>query len=188
MTNETVVLMFSGGVDSVVCLHELVKQGITPKLFFFQTYKVKKKHIDVVRQNAKRLSPNSEFYTFKPRTIDFIAGWMHRETAKKSYFVYMTEYEDKNTLFYPLQYCDKLVLGYVGKEPKGRRRKGELGLAQTKLIKQCRTYHYKNILLPLAEKTTREVDEIFKSLPEEVQKDTLSTTRNYAFGGSYIHD
>jgi hypothetical protein len=180
----TVVLMFSGGVDSVVCIHELVKQGFVPKLFFFRTYKVKDSHVRLVRRNAKRLSPNSEFYIFSPRTIDFLASWQSHATAKHAYFVHMDEYEAN--YIYPLRYCDRLAIGYVNRECKGRR-KGETGRAQPEFMKQCLIYHRDAFLFPLLGKTTREVDQIFNSLPEDVKRDTVSTTRNYAFGGAYIH-
>ena len=183
--NKIVILMFSGGVDSIVCLHELVKQGITPKLFFFQTYKVKKKHVEIVKRNAKRISPNSEFYVFKPRMIDYCGGYSLHDRAEKSYFIHMHE-QDSLPEFYPLRYGDKVVLGYVDKEPKGRRKKGELGLAQKEFVHHCVNHNFP-FVFPLLNKTTREVDEIFKSLPVEVQKDTLSTTRDYHFGGSYLH-
>lgn len=178
-------LMFSGGVDSVVCLHELVKQGIVPKLFFFATYKVKKKHIAQVKRNAKRISPDSEFYVFHPRTIDYLAGWSKGDRGAKSYFIHMDEHDER--CFYPLRYVDKLVLGYVSRQPKGRRRNGELGLAQPKFIKHCVNHEFP-MVFPLVGKSTREVDLIFKSLPKEVQEETLSSTRNYAFGGSYLSD
>ncbi len=182
---QTVVLMFSGGVDSVVCLHELVNQGIVPKLFFFRTYKVRDKHVALVRRNAKRISPESEFYVFSPRTIDYCACWQRRETAKRTYYIAMDEYGVN--YFFPLNYCDVLVLGYVDRQPQGRK-KGETGRAQPEVMKHCLIYHADAFLFPLMGKTTRDVDQIFDSLPEDARRDTLSTTRNYAFGGAYIHE
>ena len=177
--------MFSGGVDSVVCLNELVKKGIVPKLFFFATYKVKKKHVKQIKRLAKLVSPDSELYVFYPHTIDFLAAWQRGERDKKTYYIHLDETDDK--FFYPLCYVDEVVLGYVDKQPRGRRANGELGLAQPKLIRYCLN-HKMSFVFPLVGKSTREVDNLFDSLPEQVKKLTLSTTRCYAFGGSYLAD
>lgn len=182
---ESIGLMFSGGVDSIVCLSELVKQGIVPKLFLFQTWKMKQAHVNQIKRNARRLSPKSQIYVYKPRTIDYVAGWQEGTENKKVYHVCLNEYHDK--YFYPLRLVDKLVIGYVDRQPKGRRANGELGRAQPKFIKYC-TLHKYPVLFPLIGKSTREVDELFNQLPAEVKKDTVSSTRAYKFGGAYLSD
>jgi hypothetical protein len=183
---KSVGLMFSGGVDSVVCLSELVKQGITPNLFVFQTWKMKASHLKQIKQNAKRLSPKSQIYVYKPRTIDYIAGWQTIASDKKVYFVHLDEYSD-GEFFYPLRLVDQLILGYVDHECKGRRANGELGRAQPQFIKHCIQHNYP-IVFPLIGKTTREVDELFNKLPEDIKKNTVSSTRAYKFGGAYLSD
>jgi len=183
---ESVGLMFSGGVDSTVCLAELVKQGIIPKLFIFQTWKMKQSHVNQIKRNAKRLSPKSPIYVYKPRTIDYIASWQKVASDKKVYYVDLTEYPD-GECFYPLRFVDRLVLGYVDHECRGKRAKGELGRAQPEFVKHC-IQHKFPITFPLIGKSTREVDELFNQLPEEVKKDTVSSTRAYKFGGAYLSD
>jgi hypothetical protein len=180
---ESIGLMFSGGVDSVVCLSELIKQGVTPKLFLFQTWKMRECHIKQIKRNARRLSPKSQIYVFKPRTIDYIASWKTRCDSKKFYGVAMDEY-DKN-FFHPLELVDKLVIGYVDHNIRGKHRKGEIGLAQPELMNYATLYKYP-LIFPLSGKTTRQVDELFKTLPKEVQENTISSTRAYKFGGAYL--
>jgi hypothetical protein len=184
--SESIGLMFSGGVDSVVCLAELVKQGVTPKLFIFQTWKMKQSHIDKIKRNAKRLSPKSPIYVYKPRTIDYLACWKKVATDKTIYFISLDEYSD-GKCFYPLKLVDKLVIGYVDHETKGRRAKGELGRAQPEFVKHCIQHKYP-ILFPLMNKSTRDVDKLFSKLSEDVKKDTVSSTRAYKFGGAYLSD
>jgi len=183
---ESVGLMFSGGVDSVVCLSQLVKQGVTPKIFLFQTWKMKQSHVDQIKRNARRLSPKSQIYVYKPRTIDYIATWEKTALDKDVYRVRLTEYRDGKE-FYPLRLVDRLVIGYVDHQPKGRPANGELGRAQPEFIKHCTDHKYP-ILFPLIGKSTREVDELFNLLPETVKKDTVSSTRAYKFGGAYLND
>lgn len=182
---EKIGLMFSGGVDSVVCLSELVKQNITPVLFVFQTWKMSKVVLKKIKFIAKTLSPKSPLYVYKPRTIDYHACFVFRSVDKKSYFIHMDEYG--NDYFYPLRFVDKLVLGYVGRESIGRRAKGELGLAQPEFITKATNYKMP-FIFPLGNKTTRDVDKIFKELPEEIRKNTVSSTRAYKFGGAYLSD
>jgi len=183
LMKESVGLMFSGGVDSIVCLSELVKQGIVPKLFLFQTWKMKNYHVQQIKRNARRISPNSQIYVFKPRTIDYCATWETRCDSKDFYSVSMDEYCKHR--FYPLELVNKLVIGYVDHEIRGKRRKGEIGLAQPMLMNYAVQYRYP-LIFPLRGKTTRQVDEMFKALPIEVQKNTLSSTREYEFGGSHL--
>jgi hypothetical protein len=180
---ESVGLMFSGGVDSIVCLSELVKQGLIPKLFLFQTWKMKDSHVKQIKRNAKRLSPKSQIYVFKPRTIDYIGSWRERCDSKKFYDVAMDEYG--HNFFCPLELVDKLVIGYVDHEVRGKRKDGEIGLAQPTLMNYAIQYKYP-LMFPLRGKTTREVDEMFKQLPKEVQENTVSSTRAYKFGGAYL--
>ena len=178
--------MFSGGVDSIVCLSELVKQGKVPVLFIFQTWKMRKSHLQQIKRNAKRLSPKSPIYVYKPRTIDYIAGWRKIAEDKKVYYIHMDEYND-GKCFYPLRLVDELVLGYVDHECRGRRANGELGRAQPEFVNHCVAHKYP-VIFPLLGKTTREVDELFNKLPAEIKKATVSSTRAYKFGGAYLSD
>ena len=180
---ESIGLMFSGGVDSIVCLSELVKQGIVPKLFLFQTWKMKNHHLQQIKRNARRISPKSQIYVFKPRTIDYCATWRSTCDRKDFYSIQMDEHNHE--YFYPLELVDKLVIGYVDHNIRGKRKKGEIGLAQPMLMNYAVQYRYP-LIFPLRGKTTRQVDEMFKALPIEVQKNTLSSTREYEFGGSHL--
>ena len=58
------LLMFSGGVDSTLCLHHLVEQGITPFLVHFKTKKLRRRHERMIRRVARHLSPRSPYYVF----------------------------------------------------------------------------------------------------------------------------
>lgn len=179
MDKELVGLMYSGGVDSVVCLKKLVEKGITPILFHVRTWKINKTKERKIRRNARRLSPKSPLYVWKPRIIDYCAS------PSKNHIYKIQLDETYDTFLYPLDYVDKLVLGYFREYGKGRRRKGEVALGQKQFIKECAIYHHP-IIIPLSKMTGREVDTEFLKLPPKVQQDTVSSTRFYKFGGESV--
>jgi 3'-phosphoadenosine 5'-phosphosulfate sulfotransferase (PAPS reductase)/FAD synthetase len=179
--NSSVGLMYSGGVDSVLCLKMLREQEITPVLFYIKTTKLKRKHIQSARRNAKRLSPKSPFYIIRPHTLDYNAVW---DSKTLDYYVYLDEWANKEAAFHPLQYVDKIAVGYfrcIG----GKRAKGETGIGQPELIKFVRTYNLP-IILPLKEKTGKEIDKMFSELPLDIQQDTVSSTRFYKHGAQTV--
>jgi hypothetical protein len=173
-------LMYSGGVDSVLCLKLLKEQGITPVLFYVKTRKLTKKHVAMAKRNAKRLSPKSPFYIIKTYTLDYNASWKNQY----DYCVYLDEWADNKHSFKPLEHVDKVAIGYfrcIG----GRRAKGEIGFGQPEFIKWASIYK-PEIILPLKDKTGKEIDKIFSELPLEIQRDTVSSTRFYKHNGQTV--
>jgi hypothetical protein len=180
LPKEAIGLMYSGGVDSIICLKLLVEQNIIPILFHVKTAKMNQRHERCAKRNAKRLSPKSPYYTVKTHTLDYNASW----TVKQSYFIYLDEWASMESCFCPMKYVDKLAIGYF-RSIGGKRAKGETGLGQPELIKWVETYN-PPIILPLKDKTGKEIDKMFAQLPLEIQKDTISSTRFYKHNGQTV--
>jgi hypothetical protein len=172
--------MYSGGVDSVLCLKHLVDHGITPILFYIKTWKLQKKHENQSRKIARILSPQSPYYIFRPRVIDYNA-FIGKDTKK--YAVHFDEINEE--YFYPIDYADFVVLGYFGRTNKGRRYKNDGGLDQKKIIKFFKTYQLPYIF-PLKNYTNRQAYLEFRKLPKQIQELTVSTTRWYN-NLTYVH-
>lgn len=177
--NRTVILLYSGGVDSVLCLWKLVRQNIIPFIFHFYTWKLTKEAEKKIRKNAQVISPESPYYVFRPHTIDYLAC----KSEKYVYGIHMDEIAKKR--FYPIQYGDVVVIGYLKKYGRGKRIHGDRGVPQREFIRKCERYGWP-FLFPLSKLTAREIMNKFYSLPEDIQKNTVSTTRHYNFGGYHI--
>lgn len=175
MVREQILLMYSGGVDSVICLKKLVDVGITPMIFHIEerggsTYE------RMARRIASILSPKSFYYTFY--TSEFVA------VSDED----MTQYSvklGKEGYLYPLDYADCVVLGFckwIYDFHKSRYRGKKL---QQKFMEKCAKENLPYIF-PLKNMTRKQVDEEFRKLPNEIIKNTISDTRNYKFGGIYL--
>jgi hypothetical protein len=156
-------LMYSGGVDSIVCLKLLRDQGITPYLIHFQ-YDSLKRYFKRVKKTAKILSPDSKIYVWD---VDYYQActWIDGN--------YHIKLSDKIN-FYPADYFDKLIIGYFeGDIPSYPIDRGKIGM------KEGIQYLLKNpkIILPLRFMSKTEIERIWKTLPLEVRVNTLTSSR-----------
>jgi len=132
--------MFSGGVDSVVCLHKLVKQNIIPVLIHFKTGKLNSRHERQIKQIAKQLSPESPFYRFDTYQNGYYATW---NLGSSPYYSIRWKLHGKNKIFVPHSIADVVVLGYTRWIYYDYYHKVRYALAsgtQRKFIDFCRLY------------------------------------------------
>lgn len=170
------LLLYSGGVDSILCLKRLVEKGIVPYIFHFWTKKLNKTHEKMIRKTARLLSPKSPFYVFKTDTYDYearIAGQFLGD-----YEIIIDDDED----FIPIQHADYIVIGYAKYIYPYKDEKYKYKSLQQQFIEHCRIIQLP-YLFPLASYTRDELDEEFMNLPEEVRMNTVSSTRDYDYGG-----
>ena len=172
------ILLYSGGVDSVLCLKKLVERGITPFIFHFRTTKLKKVHEKMIRKTARLLSPNSPFYVFNTKTKDYEAVSPVNDLARYSVRI------NRRKEFFPLEHGDYVVIGYTGwvyrydKNMRSCRGRGR----QIDLIRLSEK-HSLPFIFPLAHHTRKQIDEEFGKLPQIIKENTVSSTRHYDFGG-----
>lgn len=160
--------MYSGGIDSVLCLKLLREQGIVPLLFHFHTGKTKRRHERMIRKTAKLLSPESPYYVWKTKTSGY-----HAFFAKNGeYHVKMND-RGKVVTFMPEVVGDIIVIGYTGYDSNDSRYKLP---NQAFFIETCKRHNHR-FMFPLAGMRRRKVLEMFNKLPEEVRKNTVSSTR-----------
>jgi hypothetical protein len=179
LAKELIGLMYSGGIDSVLCLKLLVEQNVTPIIFHVKTTKLTRNHERAARKNAKVISPMSPYYTIKTHTLDYNAAW----TTKQKYFVYLDEWANEDDSFKPLEHVDKIAIGYF--RNVGKRIQGDTGIGQPEIIKTSGIYNLP-MFFPLKDKTSKEIDKMFSELPLEIQKNTVSSTRFYKHNGQTV--
>jgi hypothetical protein len=176
---KTTLLLYSGGVDSMVCLKRLVKNGIVPFIFHFKVQKFKRKHERMIRKSAKLLSPKSPFYVFETGTIGFQARYGGKKRGRYTYTVKVGKKD-----FNPLEYADKIVVGYH--KYAGRFRKGVhiVPQGQKEFIGWVKK-HRLRITFPLENYTPYKIDREFEKFPVKLQKLAISTTRGW-FKGTFL--
>jgi len=160
--------MYSGGIDSVLCLKLLREQGIIPFLFHFHTGKTRRRHERMIRKTAKLLSPESPYYVWKVKTSGYHAFF----SPNGEYHVKMNDKGPVVTLM-PKDYGDIVVIGYSGYDSNDGRYKLP---NQYAFIKECKK-RGSPFMFPLAGMRRRQVLEMFNKLPEEIRKNTVSSTR-----------
>jgi len=181
MTKPIYLLLYSGGVDSILCLKKLIDKGIVPYIFHFWTTKLKKKHEKMIRATARLLSPKSPFYVFRTSTENFEHGW---NDVYYKYWVLISEFFNNYLTIYPIDYADYVVTGimkhiYVCAENHQMYN----GSGNNKeIIERLRIYNFPYIF-PLANYTRKQADQEFQQLPLNIRQNTVSTTRNYNYGG-----
>jgi hypothetical protein len=165
-------LMFSGGVDSLVCLKLLREQDVTPVLFHVADYplNIERK----IRRAAKLVSPKSPYYVWG-KAEDYKASYcFKRLSCKADYEVYFDS-ERKTVPVCFSDYVDRLVLGYFKRDNKSMYR----------TIKECLP-RFNNLVFPLADYSVREIDSIWMKFPDEVKINTFSSSRTYSWIQKYI--
>lgn len=160
------ILMYSGGVDSILCLKMLRDQGITPFLFHIKTQKLKRRHERMIRKTARLLSPESPFYVWETKTRNYTASW----GKNGEYHVFLTK---NNVTLMPQNMADIIVMGYTGWDSNDGRRKLR---NQTMLLKQSRERGFP-FMFPLADMRKTQVNQLFNQLPIEIRMNTVSSTR-----------
>jgi len=159
------VLLYSGGIDSVLCLKLLREQGIIPYIFHFKTWKLIRKHEHMIRKTARLLSPESPFYVFETKTENYKALW-----GRGEYHVFL---DNNGRTLRPLDYGDKVVIGYTGYDSNDGRRRLQ---TQVLTIKESEFYDYPYVF-PLANMRKSQILQMFMDLPKEVRVNTVSSTR-----------
>lgn len=178
------MLLYSGGVDSMVCLKRLVRHGIVPFLFHFRCKKFTNEHERMIRKSARTISPKSPFYVFKPDTIGFDAFWNHR----KDHEMYGINMGNGKKPFYPLNYCDVLLVGYHRYTAKFRKRAVRITpKGQKEIIDWVNKHRIKfHLKFPLENYHVWEIDREFKRFPRKLRKLAISTTRGYFKEGAFV--
>lgn len=157
-------LLYSGGVDSIVCLKMLHDQGITPVLFHF--HDSLKTHLKDVKKTAKLISPQSQLYIW---TVDDYQAYLRGFNG--NYYIQLNRKPD----FDPCSLVDKLVVGYYEKDVDKTHPVSKGAVRMRKGIK----YLSKNpkIVLPLRKLNQKQIEKIWKTLPKKARIRTLTTTR-----------
>lgn len=162
------ILLYSGGVDSILCLKWLVERGIAPFIFHFKTRKLKRYHERMIRKTARMISPESPFYVFITKTMNYKALW----SKNGEYHVLLNDKGPKISMLLK-DYGDIIVIGYTGYAPNDGRRR----LSTQKLtIEQTKEYGFPYVF-PLANMRSSEIYKLWKSLPREIRNNTVSSTR-----------
>lgn len=159
--------MYSGGVDSILCLKWLRDHGIIPVLFHFHTGKTKRRHERMIRKTAKLLSPESPYYVWKIKTSGYHVFW----AENGEYHVKMNDRGPICT-FMPQVY-GIVVIGYTGYDSNDGRRKLR---TQSAFIKLCERCNYP-FVFPLANVQKSQINQLFEELPKVIRENTVSSTR-----------
>jgi hypothetical protein len=181
---KIIVLLYSGGVDSMVCLKRLVKKGIVPFIFHFHCKKLTIRHEKMIRKSAKILSPKSPFYVFETKTIGFDAFWS-RNASKTMFGINVGKNGLDKIAFCPFQYADILVVGYH--KYRGRFRKNAVRIipqGQKDFIIWCKKCRLP-FMFPLERYRPTQIDREFERLPMKLKKLAISTTRGW-FKGIFL--
>lgn len=169
------VLMFSGGVDSTLCLKFLVDRGEVPFLFYVKTEKLKRKHMIKARRIAREISPDSTFYVFESTERDYRALY---EDEYPYYYIRMKR-SGKDKFLSPLLFADKVVLGYNNwiyyTEDNQRKFRGK---TQRAFIKFIRKYSLP-FELPLINISRPHIDKQLDVLSQHIKENIVSSTRSY---------
>jgi hypothetical protein len=159
-------LMFSGGVDSIVCLKMLQEQGIIPILFYCESDIYRECHWSKsIKKTAKLLSPKSQLYIFDVKEYKaFITG-------NGDYGITLKD----GTIFYPYKCVDKLIVGFFEKDidKKHPIKKGNVGMKEAIRVLNKNP----KLEFPLRHLARTKIERIWKTLPLEVKKNTLTTSR-----------
>ena len=160
------ILLYSGGVDSVLCLWKLVKNGIIPHILHFRTQKLSDEHEKMIKKTAKSISPNSPYHIIETKTVDYQAVGAEEPYA---YEVLIDDNDDFSKSVFPAMLGDIIVIGY---------HKGDECPTQIVFINYCEK-HKTPYVFPLANLTRKQIYDAFMQLPEKIRKNTVSTTRCY---------
>lgn len=170
--------MFSGGVDSTLCLDLLVNEGATPNIFHFRTTKLNGDHEKRIRKIVRLLSPKSPYYTFRSWCKDYSA---HMDESFP-YYAVRWRHHGKRKWFEPLMYVDNVVLGYTRwlywTHEDQRAYRGN----QRVFIKNCEMNNLP-FRFPVCKLKRPELDAMFMAMPVKIRQLVVSSTRHYDFGG-----
>ena len=174
------ILMFSGGVDSAACLHMMREQE--PILFFVQTLKTQW-HANKIRKLAKKLSPNSPFYTFYTNTKDYEATIDVTNPLERIYGIDLWGYGDRPSQFYPLAHNHPVAVGYFKHRGNTKRpdKKGRYIIpeGQDAALSKLDLYRSDVLLLPLKDMHAAEIEHYVEQFPNDIQELITSSTRSY---------
>lgn len=171
------LLLYSGGVDSVLCLKLLRDCKITPTLLHFRTTKLTDEHEAMIMRNVERLSPDSPILVTKTKTVDYII--CQNNTTKDLDEMYGVHMLEDKTYFYPAKLADFIYVGYyrINDLPSGI----EPDLTPKDFDEVIDIFHANpKFRFPLEFFTRLQIDKLFLKLPKEVRADTISSTRGSA--------
>jgi len=168
------LLLYSGGVDSILCLIKLVEQGITPFLFHFRTKKLTKTHEKMVKKTARLISPDSPLYVYETKTVGFRAV----TPDLMNYEVCLEDPDGEGKTMKPLDHANYVVIGYTKYVYTKIRPLLKAKMIQQRFIKSCKEFNLP-FIFPLADYTRKQTDKEFSQLPLEIRENTVSTTRYY---------
>jgi len=179
MTKPIYILLYSGGVDSVLCLKKVVEQGIIPFIFHFRTKKLTNKHEKMIRKTARLLSPKSPYYVFYTNTYSYEA-W--HEWGDLSRYEIRRNDGKKSVYFNPIKHGDYVIIGYMRHVYSYNNNRREFNCTGKKFIDFSKKFN-PSFIFPLADYHRWEADEEFKTLPLNIRMNTVSSTRDYDYGG-----
>lgn len=185
LRKKPVILLYSGGVDSIVCLNRLVKKGIVPLLWYFKEKDFK--YARQVRRTAKLLSPKSMFLSFDVKEYD--AFWTPQRGCpkEKRYGINFR----KGKALYPMDFAKIVVVGYHKYMNRGPIRgicfKGvcrHIPRGQKEFIEWSRRLRL-SLRFPLARYTPHQIEAEFAKLPENIRRLVVTDTRGYIEEGVF---
>lgn len=172
------LLMYSGGVDSLLCLKQLYEEGIAPIIVHVKTKKLTSYLERKIKRNAKNISPKSPYYVYNAYTKNYFAFYAPTKCLIHGHpMVYYVTLIGRHVLI-PQQMANKIVLGYSKKDG--------IGDSVSRFLKACKQYKINDFILPLAEKLHEDCMNEWLKFSEQIRKNTVSSTRNWDYGGIYV--
>lgn len=132
----------------------------------------------MIRKTARIISPKSPFYVWKTETDGYCAFVNENFTNDYSINISM----DGSKELIPLKCADFVVIGYTKYIYNYTKTRFKWKLRQQKFIECVKRRDFPYIF-PLLEYTRTMLDKEFAQLPEEIRMNTVSSTRDYNYGG-----
>lgn len=150
--------MYSGGRESVLLLHQLVKEGHDPTIIHVRHGRMTDYYERMVKRNAMRIHKTDAYYVFETDSYTYDAQFTHDG-------VFSVKLSDDEEL-YPHEFGNPVYIGYWKRDNP----------SQKTLIEHFKDYRVEKYKFPLADYRYHQIEKLWKKLPVEVQKNTVSST------------
>jgi len=151
------VLLYSGGRESIILLHQMVKEGLKPTIFHIHHTRMSNYYERIVRRNAMRIQKTEAYYVWKTDNYRYRAGWRDHH-----YFIYL----DNNKELYPIHYGSPVYIGYWKEDNH----------SQKYCVEDLQFWNEDKYKFPLADFSWDDIQELWKELPQDVRDNTVSSS------------